>query len=458
MPLLTLDDLAGNDLILHRTLHRTHLGEQGEPIDLPTWPAVVVKIAAGTLPPAGAEPLGGPYWRVSDSHPLARARALVAAGAVDAFPDLVRHRVARESLAAGQDVTFDDPSYGGQWYLDELGMIDLYNHTLGSPEVRIAVVDSGIDIASSDLASKVSDPYDAFSDDDDPSPDPGEFCTDGSNDICDEHGTAVSGISLAQDNNGVGIVGMCPACTLIPIKRLGEGPGALSEEVAAYEHALEADAWVINNSWGFTQYTPAPRMLANLIEQVSTENRGGLGAVVVFAAGNDDRELKDDEVEALPTVLCISATDSYGNPTNYTNYGDPIDVAAPSATVSIGPGDTVITNFGGTSAASPVVAGLAGWILSANPALSAAEVRDLIESTAVQSPLVIPDDQGRSTYYGWGSISPPNILAELFPEQAETPELSGCACATTPGLGSGAATGSLVFLGLAAAVLRRRSS
>ena len=48
MPLLTLDDLAGNDLILHRTLHRTHLGEQGEPIDLPTWPAVVVKIAAGT--------------------------------------------------------------------------------------------------------------------------------------------------------------------------------------------------------------------------------------------------------------------------------------------------------------------------------------------------------------------------------------------------------------------------
>ena len=46
MPLLTLDDLAGNDLILHRTLHRTHLGEQGEPIDLPTWPAVVVKIAA----------------------------------------------------------------------------------------------------------------------------------------------------------------------------------------------------------------------------------------------------------------------------------------------------------------------------------------------------------------------------------------------------------------------------
>jgi subtilisin family serine protease len=200
-------------------------------------------------------------------------------------------------------------------------------------------------------------------------------------------------------------------------------------------------------------------MLANLIEQVSTENRGGLGAVVVFAAGNDDRELKDDEVEALPTVLCVSATDSYGNPTNYTNYGDPIDVAAPSATVSIAPGNTVITNFGGTSAASPVVAGLAGWILSANPALSAAEVRDLIESTAVQSPLVIPDDQGRSTYYGWGSISPPTILAALFPEQAaETPEASGCACSSAPGLASGAAASLLVFLGLGAAVLRRRSS
>lgn len=438
MPPLTLADLSGPDLVLQRLNH-------GAPIELRTWPAVVVQLAPGHAPPPGARPLGGPFWRVPAEHPLARARQLVAEGAVDAFPDLVRQRTPLQT-----DVTFDDPGYGGQWYLDELGMIDLYNVTLGSPDVRIAVVDSGIDISSPDLAPKVVEPYDAFSDDDDPSPDPGEFCTDGSDAICDEHGTAVSGISLAQDNNGFGVVGLCPECTLIPIKLLGEGSGAMSEEVAAYQHALDADAWVINNSWGYTEYTPAPRMLASLIAQVSTENRGGLGAVVVFAAGNDDRELQNDEMEALPTVLCVSATDSYGNPTNYTNYGDPIDVAAPSATVSIAPGETVITNFGGTSAASPVVAGLAGWILSVDPSLSAEQVRDLIASTAVQSPLVMPDEDGRSTYYGYGSISPPNVLAALVPEEPAAESPAGCGCAAAPAPAAWAA------VGLAAASLTRR--
>jgi MYXO-CTERM domain-containing protein len=76
----------------------------------------------------------------------------------------------------------------------------------------------------------------------------------------------------------------------------------------------------------------------------------------------------------------------------------------------------------------------------------------------VQSPLVIPDDQGRSTYYGWGSISPPTILAELFPEQtAETPDAAGCGCSSAPGLASGVASVFLALLGLAGAVLRRRS-
>lgn len=438
MPPITLDDLSGHDLVLQRLHH-------GAPIELRSWPAVVVQLAPGQRPPPGAHPLGGPFWRVSDAHPLDRARALVAEGAVDAFPDLVRHRAPRSA-----DVTFDDPSYGGQWYLDELGMIDLYDVSLGSPDVRLAVVDSGIDITSPDLAPKVADPYDAFSDDDDPSPDPGEFCTDGSDAICDEHGTAVSGISLAQDNNGFGVVGMCPECTLIPIKLLGEGSGAMSEEVAAYQHAIDADAWVINNSWGYTEYTPAPRMLASLIAQVSSDNRGGLGAVVVFAAGNDDRELQDDEMEALPTVLCVSATDSYGNPTNYTNYGGPIDVAAPSATVSIAPEETVITNFGGTSAASPVVAGLAAWILSVDPTLSAEEVRDLITSTAVQSPLVMPDENGHSSYYGYGNISPPDVLAALVPEAPAAESPKGCGCATAPqplptALASAALAGALLL-------------
>lgn len=441
MPFLTLADLDGDALVLQAR-------RRDQTVQLETWPAVVVHTLT---PPPGAHSLGGDYWRVDDPAPLARARALVAEGALDAFPDLVRHPVPAEPVDTG----FNDPSYGGQWYLEELGMEALYAYSKGGVAVRVAIVDSGIDIASTDLIDRVDAPYDAWSDDDDPSPDPGEFCSGASTEICDEHGTAVSGISVATANNNFGIVGMCPECTLIPIKLLGEGQGSLSAEVAAYQHALDSDAWVINNSWGYTEYTPAPQMLASLVDRVATENRGGLGAVVIFAAGNDNRELYDDEIEALDTVLCVSATDSYGNPTNYTNYGGPIDVAAPSATVSIAPGDEVITNFGGTSAAAPVVAGLAGWILSVDESLSAQEVRDLIMDTAIQSPLVIPDEEGKSTYYGWGSISPANILTELTPAPDEE---SPASCACGGGRTGGAETGAPILgslLGIMALVRRR---
>ncbi|MFO0003217.1 MAG: S8 family serine peptidase, partial [bacterium] len=138
----------------------------------------------------------------------------------------------------------------------------------------------------------------------------------------------------------------------------------------------------MNNSWGFTEAIPVPDTLAEVIRRAATEPRDGLGALVVFAAGNDNRTIEDDELQALPEVLCVSATDSYGYPTNYTNTGPSVDVAAPSATVSIAPEEGTTTTFGGTSAAAPVATGLAAWAVSQDPSLSAAELMELLEVSA----------------------------------------------------------------------------
>ena len=411
--------------------------------------AVVLELAAGVSPPIGARALGGGFYRLPTRRPVETALAWQGRpGVVEAFPDVLLPHERR---------SFDDPSYGGQWYLQDLGMEALYAVSLGSPDVRVAVIDSGIDIAHPDLASAVVDPYDAWSDDDDPSPDPGEYCTNGSNtDICDEHGTATSGIILARANNGDGIVGMCPTCTLIPIKMLGEGAmGSSSADIAAFEHAIASDAAVISNSWGFTQYTPVPTTLANAIRHASTDTRGGLGAVVVFAAGNDDRELQADEMESMDEVVCVSATDSYGYPTAYTNYGEGVDVAAPSATVTIAPGDEVIVNFGGTSAAAPVVSGLLAWALSVDPTLSAAELRDLVRSTATPSPYIPPTDH--DPYYGYGNLSAAGVLEALVPsgdtgDTGESPGVGGCACGQASG-----ALGGWVFGLVGLFAVRRRA-
>ena len=323
------------------------------------------------------------------------------------------------------ELSFNDPNYAGQWYLDTLDMVTLWEKSLGDSEIRVAVIDSGIDIAHPDFSDKLISPYDAHADDDDPSPNDGEYCWTGASGICDEHGTAVSGIAVAA-NNDSGIVGICPSCSLIPIKMLGDTVGALSADVAAFEHAIANDAAVINNSWGYIEPMSAPQPLINVIARAQTETRNGLGALVVFAAGNDNRMLEDGELCSIEGVLCVSAVDSYGRPTAYTNFGDDVDVSAPSATVSIAPNESLTTNFGGTSAAAPVVSGLAGWILSVRPDLNSQEVADLIIQNSQQSPLITPDENGHHDKYGFGMLSPLNIYETLYPPDTEYPQKAGC--------------------------------
>ena len=425
-------------------------------------PGVVLHLDPGVAPPDGARSLGGRSWRLPTADPaqaVSQALALDALPGVLAFPDV---ELPIRSASEVDPADFDDPGRGGQWYLDDLSMDELLAVSLGDPSTRVAVIDSGIDIGHSDLVDAVDAPYDAFSDDDDPSPDPGEYCPEGSTGICDEHGTAVSGVVAARADNGTGIVGMCPQCTLVPIKLLGEGGGSntLAVDIRAFEHAIAQDVAVINNSWGFTQPMAVPATLAAVIERAATEPRDGKGALVVFAAGNDDREIEPDELQAMDAVLCVAAVDSYGNPTNYTNYGDPIDVAAPSATVTIAPEEGMIDNFGGTSAAAPVASGLAAWAVSVDPSLTAVELKALLIDTAEPSPLVTHDENGHNDYFGYGLIDALAVRDALVQAQdtgggTEEPG-GGCGCATAAASGRVPVVGGLLLLLLPLVVRRRR--
>ncbi|MEC7986247.1 MAG: S8 family serine peptidase, partial [Myxococcota bacterium] len=315
------------------------------------------------------------------------------------------------------------PLFDGQWYLDYLQIEELFEQNMGNSSIKIAVIDSGIDIYHPDLQNKIIAPIDVVDADDDPSPRPGDYCFNGQVGICDTHGTAVAGIALAQADNDAGMVGVCPECSLVPIRMLGEG-APLSADIAAFQHAFDQGVDVINNSWGYNVSMPVPTPLADVIQRVASEGRNGKGTVIVFAAGNEDREIQPDELCAMEEVLCISAIDSYERPTQYTNYGSGIDLTAPSATVSIAPNDQSTTNFGGTSAAAPIVSGLIGWLLSEDPTLSRAEVHNILIDTAIPSPLVSVDENGHHPFYGYGVISPKNLLDKLYP--AEDPKPSGC--------------------------------
>ncbi len=323
-------------------------------------------------------------------------------------------------------VTFDDPWFSAQWYHETLGTEALYDMSLGEPSIRVAVIDSATDITHPDLEAGVVASHDVRDGDEDPSPVPGDFCfgTGDETTVCDEHGTAVSGIIGARANNAEGVVGICPGCSLIPIRMIGEVFTALSLDVEAFEKALDSGAAVINNSWGYGEATAVPDAMRSVIERATREGRDGLGVVVIFAAGNEDRVVLDDELSALDTVLSVSAVDRYGNPTPYTNSGDSVDLAAPSATVSTGLGGGYTTSFGGTSAAAPVVAGLAGWLLSVRPELTAAEVRSLLIKSARPDPRVSHDETGHHPVFGYGVVDAERLVGLLEGETNPEPSIS----------------------------------
>jgi serine protease len=386
-------------------------------VDFNVLPAVIIQGSSENIPNEAISIGGESYLLHTESaeDSINIARELSKQPGLISWPDVILKKYKHN---------FNDPYYEGQWYIENLGMESLFELSLGSSQVLIAVIDSGIDISHPDLQAKIVAPFDAFNNDNDPSPNFDEYCYNDSG-ICDEHGTAVSGIATASANNESGIVGFCPDCSLVPIKMLGESGGTLSADIMAFEHCIDNNVDVINNSWGYTEVISVPEPLENVINRAATQTRDGKGSVIIFAAGNDDREILPSEICGLESVLCISAIDNYNYPTAYTNFGSPVDIAAPSATVSIAPLEQLTTTFGGTSAAAPVVSGIAGWILSQRPDYTSQEVRNLLIATAQPSPLVTHDEFGHHINYGYGIVSPNDILLELFPIIDE-PKKSGC--------------------------------
>jgi serine protease len=349
-------------------------------------------------------------WRVIDAHGgdgLALASRL--APIVEAIPDwILMHRA--------RDITIppDDARYDGQWYLDRIDIEDAWAISSGDPETTIVIVDSGCDPLHPDLEAHMDPGRDVIDGDDDPSP----SAIDGS-----EHGTACAGLAAAVSDNTIGIAGACPECRLRCVRLLAgaQTPIPLSADIEAFQFALDVDADVVSNSWGFDEPTPIPAMLREIIEALIDTGRGGLGAIVLFASGNDDRVLQSYEIEAVRGVITVGATNNFDEATAFSNRGASVDVVAPTGTLTTdisGPGGADPTDytssFGGTSSSCPIAAGIAGLLVSASPESTGAEISDALISSAVQSPFAAPDEDGHDLVYGYGRVAPAAALRELL--------------------------------------------
>jgi len=294
----------------------------------------------------------------------------------------------------------NDPLFSQQWHLrntgqsggtagEDIRVTTAWDRFRGSGVV-IGIVDDGLQSTHPDLSGRYvsSLSYDFNGNDTNPAPGAG-----------DDHGTAVAGIAAATGNNGIGVSGVAPAASLAGL-RLVAAATTDAEEAEALNHRMQ-DIHIYNNSWGPDDTgdnleAPGPFTLAAL--QNGVENgRGGLGSIYVWAAGNG-LEAKDnvnyDGYANSRYTIAVTAVDDDGRQAYYAEPGAPILVAAPgggrtaditttdrTGSAGYASGDYA-TDFGGTSAATPVVSGVVALMLEANPELSWRDVQHVLVESA----------------------------------------------------------------------------
>jgi MYXO-CTERM domain-containing protein len=311
----------------------------------------------------------------------------------------------------------NDPRYGGQWFFQTIHIEDAWRHQDGDPSVAVAVIDDGCDLTHPDLVPHLRQGYDALNDLPDPTFTP---MTMGNN-----HGTSCAGLVAAATDNGTDVAGTCAECSLRCVRLLG-ADGTLipiSTDVRAFDFVMmQADTAVASNSWGFTSGAPAPGPLVDAITATMTMGHGGLGTVVVFAAGNDAAVIGPLELQAIPGVITVGAINEFDEAASFSNRGDSVALVAPTGTLTTDiagadgedPGDTT-ARFGGTSSACPIVAGVLGLMASQRPDMTAAQLREAVIATVRPAPFAVPDAMGHDPLYGYGIVDPAAALARIDP-------------------------------------------
>uniref|UniRef100_A0A146L5X9 Neuroendocrine convertase 1 n=1 Tax=Lygus hesperus TaxID=30085 RepID=A0A146L5X9_LYGHE len=342
---------------------------------------------------------------------------------------------------------FNDALWNRQWYMQDyrprkdmpvmdMNMVPCYREGITGKGVHVAVVDDGLEKDHADI-QKNYDPEISFNyvkNQQDPTPD----------DADSSHGTQCAGVIAMVANNSLCGVGVAYDARIGGVLLL-DGDVSDLQEGQALSHGLDK-VDIYSCSWGpedngETMEGPKRQGQAALFKGIST-GRGGKGAIYVFAGGNG--KMKGDScgadgfVNSLFTIAIASASQD-GRAVYYSERCSAIMATAYSSgnvraekVASTGLKNTCTTDFVGTSAATPLAAGVIALALQANPQLTWRDVQHLIVWTSEVTPLRYNKDwtlNGRhfwvSPDFGFGLLN-----AHAFVSAARTfktvPQLYSC--------------------------------
>ena len=305
----------------------------------------------------------------------------------------------------------NDPLFNQQWGLQnnnypdiDISVCNAWNYATGK-NIKIAILDTGVELDHIDLASNISIlSYDTE--------------TDSSPSIVySMHGTHCAGIAAANKDNGIQIAGVAPEATIVSISnsmnastnsRLKRADGI----IWAYQHGVD----IISNSWGTSEQNDA---IEEAIYNAFMYGRNGKGCIIVFSSGNGSNNSVSYPANCNDTILVVGSIDRTGVKAPSSNYGSKLDLVAPGVDILSTIPNNQTLYMSGTSMACPHIAGVAALILERNSELTVSQVNSIICSNAkklsgINFNVTKPDGSWNNEY-GYG-------LVDAFNSVANTPD------------------------------------
>ncbi len=318
------------------------------------------------------------------------------------------------------EVIPNDQHFGVMWGLKNTGQsphngvpgadisaTQAWQITTGSPEVIIAVFDSGIDYEHPDLIDNLWFDENGNAGISYLSNEPDPMDLNG-------HGTHVAGTIAARGNNGIGITGVNWEAKIINIKICNQGGSCLgSAAIQGLQYSINNGAFVSNHSYGGAG-SPSNAILN------AFQNAADAGHLIVAAAGNDNTN--NDNIPFYPAgyqvdnVISVASSTPNDTRSSFSNFGaSSVHLAAPGSSIA----STDINASGysyksGTSMASPHVAGAAALLKAANPDATYSEIRNWIFAGVDQ----IPAFENNTITGGRMNLYNSMLIATLGPPQA----------------------------------------